>query len=228
MGSDISVIVPAYNAGRYISETLHSIYAQGLLPDEVIVVDDGSTDHTIEQLQKFSGLTVIRSTRKGSAEARNQGVRVSSKRFLTFLDADDLWLPEKLKLQREFMEASPDTELIFGMVENFISPELSVQEQEQIACPSGIMRGIHAGTMMIRRDAFLKYGFFQADLLVSQFVEWWSRAELAGARAIVMPETVMRRRLHLSNTTRLHSTELQSLYLRHLHKRLYPDRQGPG
>jgi GT2 family glycosyltransferase len=94
----VSVIIPAYNAAAFLPATLRSIFAQSSPPGEIIVVDDGSTDDTIAVARSF-GVRVIALTNGGPSAARNAGMRAATGEYVAFLDADDLWAPEKLAMQ---------------------------------------------------------------------------------------------------------------------------------
>ena len=96
----ISVIIPAYNAGRYLAEAIQSVLAQTLSVHEIIVADDGSADNTAAVALSFPApVRYHLNPHEGTAAARNQGVRVAQGEWLAFLDADDLWQPDKLAAQ---------------------------------------------------------------------------------------------------------------------------------
>jgi glycosyltransferase involved in cell wall biosynthesis len=102
---DVSVVIPAYNVAAFLPETLASVFAQTLLPAEVIVVDDGSTDDTAEIARNF-GATVISRANGGISAARNTGIRAARCGYVALLDADDLWMPEKLEVQLAALAAA--------------------------------------------------------------------------------------------------------------------------
>ena len=120
------------------------------------MVDDGSDDDTAGVAEKFSRVHVIGQPNQGCAVARNTGIAASSGNWLAFLDADDIWLPEKLVLQSDYLKLNSSCQVVFGMVENFFSPELDSKQRARLYCPSGRMSGIHAGAMLIKRDTFFK------------------------------------------------------------------------
>jgi glycosyltransferase involved in cell wall biosynthesis len=108
----LSCIVPVYNSEAYLGQALDSILAQTLLPAEIIIIDDGSTDATPMIAAKYARhVSYIRQENQGPAGARNAGLRVAGGEFLAFLDADDTWHPEKLERQMnaraEFLDRSP-------------------------------------------------------------------------------------------------------------------------
>jgi glycosyltransferase involved in cell wall biosynthesis len=104
----VSVVVPAYNAERFLSATLDSIYGQTLAPHEIIVVNDGSTDSTLQVISDFKGvninLIVVSQNNQGLPAARNAGKRVATGNYIAFCDSDDLWTPEKLEHQVSHLE----------------------------------------------------------------------------------------------------------------------------
>ena len=105
MNESISVIIPCRNNAHLIAETLDSVLSQTLVPQEVIVVDDGSEDESCNVVNEFgSRVQLIRQPPTGNASARNAGVRASHGEYICFLDSDDVWLPKKLERQIEYMQ----------------------------------------------------------------------------------------------------------------------------
>jgi glycosyltransferase involved in cell wall biosynthesis len=103
--ADVSVVIPAYNAAAFLAETLASVFAQTLAPSEIIVVDDGSTDDTARVAREL-GATVISRPNGGISAARNTGVHAARGEYIALLDADDLWVPEKLEVQLAALSAA--------------------------------------------------------------------------------------------------------------------------
>ena len=109
----ITVIIPTYNYGRFIGETISSILAQTYENLEVIVVDDGSKDNTRQIVESFGeGVRYIYQENAGVSAARNNGIRNSKGEFIAMLDADDIWLPYKLDKQMEFFEKNPSVGVV--------------------------------------------------------------------------------------------------------------------
>jgi glycosyltransferase involved in cell wall biosynthesis len=114
----VSVILPAFNSAGFLAEAIESIYKRTVAPHEVIVVNDGSTDGTESLLRRLSaGLPPtfrwITQENRGSASARNLGIRLATGNFIAFLDHDDVWLPQKLARHVEQFEAQPELTLSF-------------------------------------------------------------------------------------------------------------------
>ena len=105
---DVAVIIPCYNAEKFIERALRSVAAQTLAPAQVLVIDDGSQDRSCELIEKeFPSVRVIRQQNGGPARARNAGLHASHAPLVAFLDADDWWEPGKLAAQAESLCSSP-------------------------------------------------------------------------------------------------------------------------
>ncbi|MBM4340561.1 MAG: glycosyltransferase family 2 protein [Deltaproteobacteria bacterium] len=104
-----SIIIPTYNRAKYVEKAIGSVMGQMLPGDELIVVDDGSEDETPRILGNFGDrITVIQGNRRGFGKARNLGIERASNELVAFLDDDDIWFPNKLEIQRTFMERQTD------------------------------------------------------------------------------------------------------------------------
>jgi len=111
----LSVVIPTYNRATFLARAIDSARSQMRKDDELIVVDDGSTDETRDVLGRYGAeLTVIPGERGGAGAARNRGVRVARGDLVAFLDSDDEWFPHKTTLQRRLFEARPDVLYSFG------------------------------------------------------------------------------------------------------------------
>ncbi|RMH61509.1 MAG: glycosyltransferase [Calditrichaeota bacterium] len=105
---DISVVIPVFNREHYIERAILSVLNQSRAPQEIIVVDDGSTDNTPRILQKYNDrLRIITQENKGVSAARNKGIEAASGTWISLLDSDDEWLPDKLKHAGAFHENNP-------------------------------------------------------------------------------------------------------------------------
>jgi glycosyltransferase involved in cell wall biosynthesis len=196
----VSVIIPVYNAECYVSAAIESVLAQSVLPLEIIVVDDSSTDGSGAAARRFvPNVRVVTQPNQGPAAARNCGVGLAQGDYLAFLDADDLWVSNKLQRQLHALAADPTLAMVFGQVEQFYSPELI----QTAALPSlgdrHRLAGLHVGAMLIRRTAFARVGLFDTQWLAAEFIEWYGRAQALGVNSLVLPDLVMRRRIHTTN-----------------------------
>ena len=109
----VTVVIPAFNCDTYIVETLNSVISQTYPVAEIIVVDDGSTDHTYERVSEFhESVQYVRQERQGVSRARNVGISLANSEFVAFLDSDDLWKPDKLMKQIEALSEESSRECV--------------------------------------------------------------------------------------------------------------------
>ncbi len=192
----VSVIVPVYNVEAYITTTLQSVLAQTFTDFEVLVVDDGSGDQSIELVKQFTDrrIKVIQQANRGLAGARNTGIRNAQGEYLAFLDSDDLWLPEKLAKHVQHLQQNPQVGVSFCR-SSFIDdagnplgihqmPKLTEITIEHLLCRNPIGNG---SVPVIRREVFEaiafsqnRYGseesfYFDEDFRSSEDIECWVR-----------------------------------------------------
>ena len=227
-GSLISVIIPVYNCERYLGEAIETVLAQTGVRIETVVVDDGSTDGSADVVKRFgSSVKYELQPHAGPGAARNRGVELAQGEYLAFLDADDLWVENKLELQLAAFDSDAPLDAVFGHVEQFISPDLPRELAAKLLCPTELLPGRVPGTMLIKNESFRRVGPFSRGLRVGEFIEWYSRATELGLKDVMLPEMVLRRRLHASNSGIVHS-DARSDYVRVLKSALDRRRQRAG
>lgn len=196
----VSVVIPVHNGVRYLAEALRSIFDQTCPPTQVIVVDDGSTDGTAAVVQEFgSAVQYVHQPRAGQGASRNRGVAMARGDFVAFLDADDLWVKDKLSLQKECFARQPDLDMVFGLAQQFISPELEETTRNKLVCPTDPMSGYVAGAMLVKRESFLRVGYFETWQRIGEFVDWIMRAQEMNLKSFMLDTVVLKRRLHDEN-----------------------------
>jgi glycosyltransferase involved in cell wall biosynthesis len=181
----ISVVIPAYNAARFLPRCLESVFAQTLKPDEVIVVDDGSTDNTAALAEEL-GARVISQPNGGLSAARNTGIRNASSEWIALLDADDLWAPEKLEHQAACIR--PETVLVYTGI-RFFDDHGSRGEQPAIdpVRAAKMLRYCNPipCTYLVRREALLLDGGYREDIRSLEDWEMLVRLQNVGKFAAV-------------------------------------------
>jgi glycosyltransferase involved in cell wall biosynthesis len=216
----VSVVIPCFNAGRYLPTTLKSVLSQEGVDLEVIVVDDGSTDDTADQvLRGFPQVRLLRQANAGVSEARNRGVREARYPWIAFIDADDIWLPGKLAAQSELLADRPDCLMSYTAWHVWISqePEPDSALMEELAAasadtarwrgPTGdiytdLLADCHVwtSTVMIRRSLFISLGGFDPKRRVGEDYELWIKAS---RRTVILkvPSPLALYRHHGGNVT---------------------------
>jgi glycosyltransferase involved in cell wall biosynthesis len=196
----VSVIIPAYQAEQFVAEAIDSVLAQTYRPIEIIVVDDGSSDGTRAAVERYgSSVRYEYQPHAGISVAKNRGIELAVGDFLAFLDADDLWAEDKLAWQTAALQADSELDMIFGYVQQFPSPELAGEIEKKIRYIAEPVPAYLGGTMLIRRDTFLRTASFDTQWQVGEFVDWYLKAIDSGLHSAIQPRVVLRRRLHDAN-----------------------------
>jgi glycosyltransferase involved in cell wall biosynthesis len=208
----ISAIIPVFNNGPYVAAAIESVLLQTQPPEEVIVVDDGSTDGTAEAVKPYvSRVRYVYQSNQGEPAARNRGIREATGEYIAFLDGDDLWVPEKLELQKLYLRGHPDCALVYSDMSTFDENgtiDASVKERFGMTLSSGrifpalFMRSLFgSGSAMFHRRCLDKVGYFDEEFLIGSDYEMWLRI----ARHFVLgavDRPLLRYRHHSSMSTR--------------------------
>jgi glycosyltransferase involved in cell wall biosynthesis len=199
----VSCVIPAYNAERYVDRALTSVLEQSRPPDEIIVVDDGSTDGTAARLEAYgSRLRVVHQENSGPAAARNRGIEMAAGELICFQDADDEWHREKLAKQLGLFDARPELGVCITRLRNVWSQHL---DAERRALGAHVYANDPPGyvfqTSLIRRDVFARAGMLDETLRRAEDIEWFARARDGGIELAVIPEVLVYRYLHGTNTS---------------------------
>jgi GT2 family glycosyltransferase len=187
----VSVIIPTYNRKEYVQEAIESVLAQSITDNEIIVIDDGSTDGTSQALSARygSGICYQWQENQGESVARNVGIKLAHGEYIAFLDSDDVWLPDKLANQIEFLESNGDVHLVFcqafamnesGEVDNSLILGGSIKPAD--LCLENMIREntVSAGgsTVVLRRDLLLEVGGFDPAIRYGEDWDLWLRLRM--------------------------------------------------
>jgi glycosyltransferase involved in cell wall biosynthesis len=197
----ISCIVPVYNCASYLAQALDSILAQTQSITEIILVDDGSTDATPEVAAKYSHCTrYIRQENRGPAAARNTGLTAASGELISFLDADDLWHPEKTMRQMLALQSDPSAGICLAQVQNFWIEELAHERDRLKDHPfTKPVLGYVCQALLARREVFERVGNFDQTLRIGEDTDWFTKVRSAGIRQVSVPSVLVYRRIHGKN-----------------------------
>ena len=229
-GPLVSCIVPVFNGERYLGKTLDSILAQTYRPIEILIVDDGSTDKSPEVASSYREVArYLRQANAGQATARNLGVNVSRGKFVAFLDADDLWHPEKLTRLLARFAVKLELDYCLTHVQNFWEAELAQEAEMYQGHPRGQpLPGYVTGTLVAKRSLLERIGLFDTSLGHTDKTEWFLRADAAGAVKELLPDVLMYRRMHAGNRSRALAAKSRDEYLRLLKTTLDRRRSEAG
>lgn len=187
MGPKVSITMPVLNGERYIRTAIDSIVAQTYNNYELLVIDDGSTDRTQEQLKPYFDKINIRCLRHpypwGISRSVNEGIRNSTGEMIAFLDHDDRWMPEMLETQVEYLQSHPDVGMVHSDFQT-INGEGDIIEDSVAQCrrrvrPSGsVFRQLFmdsfivANSVLIRKECFDRLGGFDESLRFGDYDMW--------------------------------------------------------
>jgi glycosyltransferase involved in cell wall biosynthesis len=187
-----SVIIPVYNAAATIAETIATVQAQAFSDFEIIAIDDGSTDDSLTILLDIAAndvrIRVVSVPNNGVSAARNLGAELANGAMLAFLDADDLWLPEKLRCHWDAHQADPDLAVSFAKI-RFFWAEKRAHRVTYSTVPVGPLDAASllaenaactTSNIVVRRDVFAATTRFRPDLCFAEDQEWLISAARAG------------------------------------------------
>jgi glycosyltransferase involved in cell wall biosynthesis len=209
----VSVVIPAHNSAITIERAVDSVLAQTVRPLEIIVVDDGSTDGTVEALGRYGNdVTVLRQRNRGAGEARNAGVAAASGRYVGFLDADDEWLPGKLEVQFRQLRRNTNA-AVLSAAAAYIDNNGRLQSVGRARFSGRVLhRLLHynpivTSSVILERDCLVSLGkWFRSELAPSEDWELWLRLA-ARHDFIISREVLVRYHLTSASASRGRSTE---------------------
>lgn len=199
----ISCIVPVFNGELYLAEAIDGLMAQTYEPIEIIVVDDGSTDGTSDVAVAYGNrIRYVRQTHVGPGAARNRGLPYAEGEFVAFQDSDDISHPDRLTLQMRRFEARSNLDFCLALMQNFWIPELRAEEASlEGHALTRPLPGTISGTGLLRRSLFEAIPF-DTSLPTGEDQDWILRAADHGAVSELLPEVLLRRRIHFHNLIR--------------------------
>jgi glycosyltransferase involved in cell wall biosynthesis len=187
----VSVVIPVRDGERFLAEAIDSVLTQTEPSVEVIVVEDGSRDASAEIASAYGPpVTCMSIEPRGVGFARTVGIGAARGEFIAFIDADDLWPPDRLEKQLEAMRtATPRPDIVFGHEVQF-PPE-----------GTGPRAARNTTTALVRRSTFERVGPFATEWVLGEFLEWLIRAREVGISEVMLPDVVSHRRKHGGNLT---------------------------
>ncbi len=212
----VSVVIPAYNCSATIGRTLDSVRAQSFQPLEVVVVDDGSEDATAARVEQAAveqasaglpALRLLRAERGGPYRSRNLGIAETSGEYVAFLDADDLWAPDKIARQVAVLDGDPEAGLCHTAVVHIDAADRALRLRHPCEAYRGacfhrllVRNGITTSAVLVRRALLERLGGFDDAFTARGDWEMWTRLARV-ARVACVPEPLTFYREHPGNMT---------------------------
>lgn len=206
----VSVVIPTYNMADLVSRAIRSAHGQSYRPEEIIVVDDGSTDNIQEVVaglgEEIPELRLIRQQNKGNAGAKNTGIREAAGNWVAFLDADDAWLPNRLQSQCQLLQQHPELNWMVGGYYVAVEQDGDHRPKESLRISDEVRRGgtgVYDGlslltggtsvwvcTAAVRKSVLDEMDGFHEPLRGSDDLDLWIRLSLAHPRVGFIAEAV--------------------------------------
>ena len=199
----VSVIIPVYNGARWLAESINSALNQGDLVTDVFVVDDGSTDGSaaLAQSHQDDRVRVVSKANGGAASARNVGLELARTPYIAFLDADDLWRPQKLTRQLRLFEQDESLGVVTSLMQNFWIAGLEKEAEINLNLRKP-QPGV-ASTFVARRTIFEQCGQLDVEYRNRDIQEWIVRVKRHGWTHGLVEEVLVDRRIHDANDSRV-------------------------
>ncbi len=186
----VSVIVPVRNAAAHVATALESVRAQSPRPAEILVIDGGSTDGTLEIAERYPDVRLIHQQGRGLAAARNQAIQKSRSPWIAFCDGDDRWAENALTLRLQAFESNPHALAVIGRVilEAIGSATATAAQRSRIGQP---VPGFTPGALLARREAFEKIGVFDESLAIGTDSDWFVRLQQSAYPVVQIEQVVL-------------------------------------
>lgn len=204
MDTTYTVVIPAFNAAKTLAETIDSALAQSIRPAKVIVVDDGSTDDTRAVAEGHpGGVLVLAQSNQGPGAAMSLGMRFCTTPLIAAIDSDDLWLPDKIEKQLEYLRRHPECRGVFCQMRHFGDGVVEGAVQD----------GWGRSTMLIYRDVFTQIGdVVDPPGRRGEMIDWLARAREANLPMTLLPEVLALRRISPTSLSAGRDTERDRSY----------------
>jgi len=224
MNRSVAVIIPVRNGAQTVAQAVNSVLSQTHPATEIIVIDDNSSDSTLEILGKFgSKIKVLKGFGLGAGPARNVGIEAATSEYVAFLDADDIWIPEKLESQLPYLDegvvvgayakyvSGPKFKRVGSSIRTVDNKEANLMLRRREGMPALL------STWVLKKSDIEKYGLFDPMYLVAQDYEFLMRHVSAGLKMVVIRKELVRYLIHISSETA--STYVQQYLTAHYVKK---------
>jgi len=186
----VSVILPVRNAAAHVAAAIESVLAQSPRPAEILVIDGGSTDGTLEIAARYPDVRLIHQQGRGLAAARNQAIQKSRSPWIAFCDGDDRWAENALALRLQAFESNPQALAVIGQVilEAIGGTTATAAQQSRIGQP---VPGFTPGALLARREAFEQIGLFDESLAIGTDSDWFVRLQQSASPVVQIEQVVL-------------------------------------
>jgi glycosyltransferase involved in cell wall biosynthesis len=193
----ISVIIPVYNCEKYIKYAIESVFKQNYSNIEIIVINDGSTDHTLAVIQQFKDrIRIITQENRGQAVARNTGIKQAKGSIIGFLDSDDLWPDNHIECMLPYLTEDSCFDTVRGQIKLVKTIENEIIEISEIVSIPAL-----TGALLFKASVFEKIGLFDETMREGEDTDWFVRFNSSSCKEKKITETTLFYRRHDNNMT---------------------------
>jgi glycosyltransferase involved in cell wall biosynthesis len=223
----VSVVIPTLNAARYLAAALDSVEAQTHERLEIVIVDGGSKDDTLEIASRYERARTIRQTSAGLPDAWNCGIASASGDLIAFLDSDDLWDPDKLERQVRILGTDPAVECVITRMRFVLEPGYPVPPGFRPELLDSDHLAQMPSSLLARRTVFDRIGTFDTRWPIASDIDWFARAKDSGVRVEVVADVLVEKRVHDANLSTLAGAQLNRELVELLRESVVRRRQAP-
>ncbi len=196
----VSVLLPVKNGARFLAEALRSVVAQTYRPLEIVMIDARSTDGSVEIARSFAEVRILsQSETTGLANAWNMGLDAATGELIGFIGSDDLWSPEKLALQVDYLHRHLETEHVIALADFFREPGEPLPGGFRPELLQGAYPARMPEALLARKSLFQRLGRFDPNFQISPDVDWFTRMQDAQVETACIPQVLVHRRVHAHN-----------------------------
>jgi len=198
----VSVIMAVRNGERFLRQAIESVLTQNYRPIEIILIDGQSVDRTAEIARAYPDIRYVYQENTGIANAYNIGIAAAQGEFVAFLSHDDLWPPNKLSVQVNYLIAHPDIEYTVAATQFFLEPGSPFPVhalRNDILEGNRVVRNVEI--LVARRRVFERVGPFDPALCTAEDIDWYARVDDMGIPVTILNQVLLLKRIHDANTT---------------------------
>lgn len=197
----LSVIIPMFNAEKFIETAIKSIINQIYKNIEIVIIDDGSTDRSAEIVKSHKEIKYFFQPNQGPAAARNLGILNASASYLGFHDADDICEVNRFSEQMNLITSYKNIEIVYTRIQNFV--EIGAEVPDYLKTETLMLpRMGFISSAIIKKSVFEKVGVFDTELLIGEDIDWIARADKKNICSCTIPDVLIQRRLHQNNLSK--------------------------
>ena len=199
-----AVIIPVFNGERFLGAAIESALGQTRVPEEIIVIDDGSTDRSAQIARGYAEVRLVQQANAGPAAARNAGIVIAESEYIALLDADDLWPENRMAIMAGILDRDPDVGGVLGRQRLLadpgapLPPWVPVSTDPEAIDPVDLDRPTG---FLVRRSLFDTVGPYDEAMIYGEDIDWYLRCVDAGVRWELIEDVTQIRRVHAANLT---------------------------